>query len=110
MEGEDVVEAGGEFEHTGKDDVGTSLAEDLGVEGASVDSDGKDAGGMACLDTERSILDDDGFGGIKVACLTQAHKIGIRHSFAMTDGTILRGDHSTGVEDIRINKIQLAKE
>ena len=65
---------------------------------------------MTCLDTKRSILDDNGFGGLEVASLAKTHKIGIGHRFAMTDGTILRGDHSTGVENIRINKIQFAKE
>ena len=70
MEGEDVIEAGGEFGHAGEDDVGTCIAEDLGVEGAGVDGDSEDAGGMTCLDTKRGILDDDGFGGLEIACLT----------------------------------------
>ena len=70
MEGEDVVEAGSEFGHVGEDDVGASITEDLGVERAGVDGDGEDAGGMTCLDTKRGILDDDGFGGLEIACLT----------------------------------------
>ncbi len=110
VEGEDFVEAGGEFGHAGENDVGAGLAENLGVEGAGVDGNSEDAGGMTSLDTERSILDNDGFGGIEVACLTQAHEIGIGHGFAMTNGTILRGDHSSGIEDVRINKIQFAEE
>ena len=51
VEGENFVEAGGEFGHAGEDDVGAGLAEDLGVEGTGVDGDGEDAGGMTCLDT-----------------------------------------------------------
>lgn len=100
----------GELRHGVEHEVGTCVDEHLLVEGAGVDADGVDAGGVACLYAQGSILDDDGLFGHEIAGFLQSHQVGIGMGLAVSDGAVFARDNAVPTEDAGIGDVELLNE